>query len=153
MITATVIVPHVYAGTPVAAPTISPNPALVGQPVTFSGSTSPQCSSCVAGDTIDILYHSDTSLAHDCSAGFLPEVLGSTSLQAGLTYSFTTTLSTPGYYCAYVWDVTADIAGASGSFLIQAAPIPEYPLGLPILAILTIFAYGVIRRRTITKQK
>ncbi len=30
-------------------------------------------------------------------------------------------------------------------------PIPEYPLGLPILAILTILAYGVIRRKTVTK--
>jgi len=27
-------------------------------------------------------------------------------------------------------------------------PIPEYPIGLPILAILTILAYGLIRRRT-----
>jgi hypothetical protein len=27
-------------------------------------------------------------------------------------------------------------------------PIPEYPLGLPILAILTIIGYGLIRRRT-----
>ncbi len=31
--------------------------------------------------------------------------------------------------------------------LTQATIIPEYPLGLPILAILTIIAYGVIRRR------
>ncbi len=29
-----------------------------------------------------------------------------------------------------------------------AAPIPEYPLGLPILAIFMMLAYGVIRRRT-----
>jgi hypothetical protein len=29
-----------------------------------------------------------------------------------------------------------------------APPIPEYPIGLPILAILTIIAYGLIRRRT-----
>jgi hypothetical protein len=27
-------------------------------------------------------------------------------------------------------------------------PIPEYPLGLPLLAILALLAYGVIRRRT-----
>jgi ABC-type amino acid transport system permease subunit len=27
-------------------------------------------------------------------------------------------------------------------------PIPEYPFGLPLLAILTLIAYGVIRRRT-----
>jgi hypothetical protein len=34
------------------------------------------------------------------------------------------------------------------------APIPEYPLGLAVLAIFMILAYGVIRRKTITiKQK
>jgi hypothetical protein len=27
-------------------------------------------------------------------------------------------------------------------------PIPEYPLGLPILAILMIIGYGLVRRRT-----
>ncbi|MGA2628096.1 MAG: hypothetical protein ABSF63_13675 [Candidatus Bathyarchaeia archaeon] len=29
-----------------------------------------------------------------------------------------------------------------------APPIPEYPLGLPMLAILTIISYGLIRRKT-----
>jgi len=33
-----------------------------------------------------------------------------------------------------------------------APPIPEYPLGLPILTILIVIAYGVIRRRTIHKH-
>jgi len=32
-------------------------------------------------------------------------------------------------------------------------PIPEYPLGLPLLAIFMILAFSVIRRRTVTKQK
>ncbi|MGP8069360.1 MAG: hypothetical protein ACLP5V_05675, partial [Candidatus Bathyarchaeia archaeon] len=31
---------------------------------------------------------------------------------------------------------------------VTTPPIPEYPLGLPILAILTILAYGTLRRRT-----
>lgn len=31
--------------------------------------------------------------------------------------------------------------------------IPEYPLGLPILAILTVIAYGLIRRRTSNPEK
>lgn len=35
--------------------------------------------------------------------------------------------------------------------LTPPAPIPEYPLGLPILAIFMIIAYGVVRRRTHTK--
>lgn len=33
------------------------------------------------------------------------------------------------------------------------APIPEYPLGVAILAVFMIIAYSVIRRKTITKQK
>jgi hypothetical protein len=40
----------------------------------------------------------------------------------------------------------------TGSCLL-APPIPEYPLGLPILAIFMIIGYGVIKRRTVTKQK
>jgi hypothetical protein len=32
--------------------------------------------------------------------------------------------------------------------LIPATPIPEYPLGLPILAIFTVIAYGLIKRKT-----
>jgi hypothetical protein len=31
--------------------------------------------------------------------------------------------------------------------------IPEYPFGVAVLAIFMIIAYGVIRRRTVTKQK
>jgi len=32
--------------------------------------------------------------------------------------------------------------------LIPVAPIPEYPLGLPILAVFMIIGYGLVRRRT-----
>jgi hypothetical protein len=35
----------------------------------------------------------------------------------------------------------------------STTPIPEYPLGLPILAIFMILAYGAIKRRTVAKQK
>lgn len=44
----------------------------------------------------------------------------------------------------------SDNNGASGTFniAVNQTPIPEYPLGLPILAILAVIAYGVIRRRT-----
>ncbi len=41
----------------------------------------------------------------------------------------------------------------AGIALNPAPPIPEYPLGLPILAIFMIFGYAVIRRKNITKQK
>ena len=39
-----------------------------------------------------------------------------------------------------------------GSACAAAPPIPEYPLGLPILAILTIIGYGLVRRRTNLRQ-
>ncbi|MGA2628381.1 MAG: hypothetical protein ABSF63_15120 [Candidatus Bathyarchaeia archaeon] len=48
-----------------------------------------------------------------------------------------------------------DNAPSSGTFPLtinSTTPIPEYPLGLPLLAILTVIAYGVIRRKTATKQ-
>jgi len=35
----------------------------------------------------------------------------------------------------------------------SVTPIPEYPLGLPLLAIFMIVGYGVIKRKTVTKQK
>ena len=41
----------------------------------------------------------------------------------------------------------------AGIALNPTSPIPEYPLGLPILAIFMIIGYGLVRRRTITKQK
>lgn len=40
---------------------------------------------------------------------------------------------------------------SSGTFPLtinSTTPIPEYPLGLPLLALLTLIAYGLIRRRT-----
>jgi hypothetical protein len=35
----------------------------------------------------------------------------------------------------------------------SAASIPEYPFGLAVLAIFMVLGYGVIKRRTLTKQK
>lgn len=40
---------------------------------------------------------------------------------------------------------------SSGTFPLTinaTTPIPEYPVGLPLLAILTVIAYGLVRRRT-----
>jgi len=62
-------------------------------------------------------------------------------------YSFTV----PGQVAGpYTVQVATDVSGCFPFTIIQAAttPIPEYPLGLPILAVLTILAYGIIRRRT-----
>jgi len=44
------------------------------------------------------------------------------------------------------------LSHGTGSVIVTAAPIPEYPYGLVILAALMIFSYGVIKRRTATQK-
>ncbi|MGP8128579.1 MAG: hypothetical protein ACLP9D_12345 [Candidatus Bathyarchaeia archaeon] len=61
----------------------------------------------------------------------------------------------PGSYCI---EITSDSSSthAFASLTVTATsgpPIPEYPLGLAVLAVFMILAYGVIRRKTVTKQK
>jgi hypothetical protein len=35
----------------------------------------------------------------------------------------------------------------------SAPPIPEYPVGLAILAVFMVIGYGLIRRKTTTQQR
>ena len=44
------------------------------------------------------------------------------------------------------------LSHGTGSVIVTAAPIPEYPYGLVILAVLMVFSYGVIKRRTAIKK-
>ncbi len=69
-----------------------------------------------------------------------------------------------GGYIFVSWQITGgcsvvDVNAASTTLIVVsgctvtaiysvAPPIPEYPFGLPILAILTIIGYGLVRRRT-----
>jgi hypothetical protein len=46
------------------------------------------------------------------------------------------------------WVYTSSDWAMGGVALMPPAIIPEYPLGLPLLAIFMVFAYGLIRRRT-----
>jgi hypothetical protein len=69
----------------------------------------------------------------------------------------TSTLN-PGTYCiTFASQCTGTCPDSppnvNDTLIVSATPIPEYPLGLPILAIFMIIGYGVIRRKTITKQK
>ena len=73
-------------------------------------------------------------------------------------------LYTPaGGYIFVSWETTGgcsvqDVNAASTTLIVvsdcsvtaiyRLAPIPEYPFGLPLLAILTIIGYGLVRRRT-----
>ena len=151
MITITTLAPHAY-GFFLPLPTVSPNP-IAGQPITITGSVTGG----TAGQSIYGTVFVDASVAHDCSsfgAGVLRfPTSGYQSLSAGLTYSFTVTVSSAGFYCAGVTDLGPPVTDSTGAtpFSVTAAttpPIPEYPYGLPLLAILAIFAYGVIRRKT-----
>ncbi|MGA2628413.1 MAG: hypothetical protein ABSF63_15290 [Candidatus Bathyarchaeia archaeon] len=151
MFTITALAPHAY-GFFLPLPTVSPNP-IAGQPITIMGSVTGG----TAGQSIYGTVFVDASVAHDCSsfgAGVLRfPTSGYQSLSAGLTYTFTVTLSSPGFYCAGVTDLGPPVTDSTGAtpFSVTAAtapPIPEYPYGLPLLAILAIFAYGVIRRKT-----
>ncbi|MGP8069949.1 MAG: hypothetical protein ACLP5V_08670 [Candidatus Bathyarchaeia archaeon] len=51
------------------------------------------------------------------------------------------------------WAYTSHDWAMGGVALIPASPIPEYPFGLPILAIFMLVAYGLIRRRTPKPRK
>ncbi len=85
----------------------------------------------------------------------------SASCSIGGTQIFTTTASSdaggnlnpvtiptaglsPGTYCVTVVDTTT----LGTDLTVIPAAIPEYPFGLPLLAIFLVIAYGLIRRRT-----
>jgi hypothetical protein len=84
-------------------------------------------------------------VAFTAGAGFTRSPgLGTTSCSSGAQYSDpvsspTTFPATQGQQQTWV-----EVSVA----LNPPAPIPEYPLGLPILAILMLFGYGLVRRRT-----
>jgi len=71
------------------------------------------------------------------------------SIGATTTYSLTVPGLVAGSYSVTDGTTPPDCV----NFTVMPASIPEYPIGLPILSILIILAYGLIRRRTITKRK
>ena len=153
----TIMAPSVYAFFAIAHPTITPSSPISGQPFTVSGSTSPNGA---ANDHITVFTFIDTSAAHDCSSETQINTSPNTLLlSAGLTYSYTETISTPGFYCVGLSDNGPTNGPAIGgtlapdeSFVVGVAPIPEYPIGLPLLAILMVVGYGFIRRKISNKR-
>jgi hypothetical protein len=82
-------------------------------------------------------------------------VPASTDRSGAFTAPFSTSSLTPGPYCVVL--PASFFRGLAGSGFstgldVIAPPIPEYPIGLPLLVIFMIIGYGVIKRRTITKQ-
>ena len=106
-------------------PMFNPNPPIAGEPFTVSGAT------LLGGQSIR-LYPRSTCTGSSTSLG-ISGVMG--------VYSFTLT-EAAGSYCLE--------AEGLYPFTVDPAPIPEYPIGLPLLAILMIVGYAVIKRKTRT---
>lgn len=152
-----------YAGATITI-NISPNPALPGQSVTFSGQVNPPLT---AADNIAVYVHSGSltcpddirfvplavNLAPSVTPSTFPSKFTGTADKAGF-YSITVAGGfAAGLYGVIAVDETASFLGSDCDPFTVAPPIPEYPFGLAILAIFMIIAYGVIRRKTVTKQK
>jgi hypothetical protein len=139
---------------------ISPNPALPGQAVTFSGQVTPPAT---GADNIEVFVESGAA----CAAPDIRVVWLAVNLAPSITPSgvptFTGTANSAGFYSitvpgGFAADTYAVVAqdtsyaavevSSACNFLTVAPPIPEYPIGLPILAILMLFGYGLVRRRT-----
>jgi hypothetical protein len=147
---------------------ISPNHALPGQSVTFSGQVTPPATST---DQIEIDVFSPAS---SCSATDIRFVWLAVNLAPSLTplanpsiftgtadnvghYSITVPGGFPaGQYAAVAYDGTSPysfgVFADCDPFTVSTV-IPEYPFGLAVLAAFMVIAYGVIRRKTIVKQK
>jgi hypothetical protein len=146
---------------------ISPNPALPGQAVTFSGQVTPPATG--ADNIVIFVLSGEVSCAIvDIRFVWLAVNLApSTTLfptsihftgtaNAAGSYSITAAAGLPaGTYTVYAQDTSYAAVDVSSTCdpLTVAPPIPEYPFGLAVLAIFMVIAYGVIRRKTATKQK
>lgn len=152
-----------YAGNP---PTmtlnISPNPALPNQPVTFSGKVSPPATS---ADTIEVLFAPAGTCITVIDIRFIPLAVGlAPSALTPLKFPILTgtadssgfySITAPSGFSAGGYTATAQdtsyaaviVVSPCDSFAV-APPIPEYPLGVAILALFMVIAYGFVRRRT-----
>jgi hypothetical protein len=89
------------------------------------------------GTGVDMNYLRDSvvwpqpgTIAPPYTAGWVEQVADATAFAAALANKFQVIIQT------------------STTAVPPAAPIPEYPLGLPLLAIFMLVAYGIIRRKT-----
>jgi hypothetical protein len=113
-----------------------------------SFSTSSTVSFPVGAFLLGVVYYNDPSGITTAGTGF---TLSPVTCPAGVCETaaeYSDPVSSPTNFPASSTG-TAEWAEA-GIALNPAAPIPEYPLGLPILAILMLFGYGLVRRRTRT---
>ncbi len=82
------------------------------------------------------------------SGGILYGIMNCGESGSGPNYLVTINTST-----GVVVDVGQTANGMDGIVFSPTPVIPEYPLGLPLVAILMLVAYGLIRRRTLNPRK
>lgn len=126
------------SGSPIILNGPSPDPAGTGCPVGWPSCNGLDLTSygfVVTGDFFVIFHSSGNALLETDTGVFAGRLFVGSSLA---------TLAVSGYFPHNaLLRVDVDPTGA----------IPEYPIGLPILAIFMILAYALIRRKTITKQE
>lgn len=129
--------------TPTVTLNVSPSTLFANQPITFSGQITPGAGH--GGDAVGIKVYSGSS----CSSGQVASATG-TADSSG-TYSAVQSVGlTASSYSAIANDFSVGSVFSSPctTFTVNPTAIPEYSLGLPLLAVLMIIAYGIIRSRT-----
>ncbi len=103
--------------------TFNPNPPIAGQPFTVSGNT--------GGPSIPFGVFPTSN----CAGGFIVF----TTVATGVF-----TITVPGQPAGQ-YSISEN---GCVNFTIVPAAVPEYPLGLGLLAILAVMGYGIVQRRT-----
>ena len=121
---------------------ISPSTPLANQPITFSGQATPAGSYGGAGVGVKI-YSGST-----CSAPEISSAVGTADSSAAFSVTLSTGLAAGSYSAfAIVTNLVTAADSSCVSFTVSSTPIPEYPLGLPILLLLIVIAYAVIKSK------
>lgn len=108
---------------------VSPTSPIAGQPFTVSGNSD-------GTGTVDV-----KSCSCPCLDG------ASTVFSTGVNNAYS--LTVPGLPAGTYAALSDSENGVScANFTVVPALIPEYPLGLAVLAVLMVLAYAVIKRRT-----
>jgi len=115
---------------------ITPNPPTAGKLFVVSGTNA-----CSGGESL-VIYSGSGCVG---TVVFSQPIPGAT----GSHYSITVPGQLAGSYSTVDDGNPADCV----NFTIDPVPIPEYPVGLSVLAIFMIIGYGLIRRKTSTKQE
>lgn len=124
-----------------AAPSISasPNPFNQGGSFVLSGMGFPPL------QNVELFAYDDTSGA--CSGSNLSYAIVPVDASGNFQKTFFASIFGVGTHCLQVNELGPPFASIFGSVGVTATPIPEYPLGLPLLAILLVVGYGLVRRR------